>query len=77
MTDAKRWQLVKDLAGRALERDQGQRAGWLAAQDVTDVVRHEAAQLLDADAHAGGFLDTDALDAAIAAAFDPEADAPD
>ena len=74
MTDAERWQLVKDLAGRALEHDDGQRAGWLAAQDVPDVIRQEAARLLDADAHAGAFLAADALDAAVAAAFPADAD---
>ncbi len=64
MTDAERWQIVKDLAGRALEHDPETRAGWLAAQAAPDEVRRAAARLLDADAaaDAGRFLDREATD---------------
>ena len=56
MTDAERWVAVKALVGDALDLTPEARAAWLAAQDVSEDLREEAAALLDADARAGPFL---------------------
>ena len=74
MTDAERWQFVKDLAGRALEYDPGLRAAWLAAQPAPEPIRRDAARLVAADAEAAGFLEIDPGSATGAAVFaDPPA----
>lgn len=74
MTDGERWQLVKDLAGRALEHHAGDRGAWLAAQDAPEAVRQEAARLVAADAAAADFLEAGTLGlAAVSPAADGQA----
>ena len=71
MTDAERWQLVKDLVGRALEHNGHHRAAWLAEQDAPEAVRIEAARLVAAEAAAADFLDPGVLDWSVPSPSEP------
>ncbi len=73
MTPA-RWQQIGELFARALARPEAQRAHWLAAVEVPDDVRREAAALLEAHASDDAFLESPLADdgaAELAAALDP------
>ncbi len=54
---AERWQQIGELFARALAEPDAQREAWLAAADVPDDVRREAAALLAAHASDASFLE--------------------